>query len=72
MAAMRPMHEEMHQRARQQWQIDEHAQHMGAMLGEQKDAADGQKAEQYQQPDLLASTAALGRGNVPMDGQQQT
>jgi hypothetical protein len=47
MVAVSVMHEQMHQRAKQQRQKDEGAKQMGSMLRPDVDSADCQEADQH-------------------------
>jgi hypothetical protein len=61
------MHEEVHERAEEKRQPNEYTEDMGAVLGEQQDAANNQKADQHQpcrrgeEAALIATTVLVQR-----------
>jgi hypothetical protein len=46
--AVSPMHEDVHERTRQQWKPNQEPEHMCPVLSEQQRAGDYQKSDQHQ------------------------
>jgi hypothetical protein len=45
---MTAVHEKVHQRTQEKWQVNERAEHVSAVLGEQQRTCNDDKAEQYE------------------------
>jgi hypothetical protein len=59
-----PMHEEVHERAKDERRIKEYAQDMGAVLGEQQHAGNDEEAQQNQSRRGGKKTTLLPMGGV--------
>ena len=59
-----PMHEEVHERAKEERHIKEYAQDMGAVLGEQQHAGNDEEAQQNQSRRRRKKTSFMAAGVV--------